>query len=215
MASDDRWDDERRSDEGAFSGDQPAPPKRGMSTTVKVLLILFGVGGVLALLCCGGAAYFFSQAVQTDPVAIRATLAEIADMDVPDQFKPTGGMRVNIGVSMKMAIFQGEGGGGSLIVMEMNAPGGASEEQMRQQMQQQNAGQNKNLQIGETDVREFEIKGQTSTFQFAKATDEQGNNYRQVSGTFPGKGGTALLVLQVPESAFDEEQVVKMIESIH
>ena len=215
MASDDRWDDAQRANEGAF-GDQPAAPKRGMSTTVKVLLIIFGVGGVLVLLCCGGAALFFYKnvALQTNPTDIRATLAEIADMDVPASFQPQQGMKMNMGFSMKMVMFQA-GQGGNLAIVEMAVPGGANEAQMRQQMQQQNFGQNQNITIGETETREFDIKGQKSAFQFAKATNQQGSQIRQVSGTFPGKGGTAMLVLQVPESSYKEDEVVKMIESIH
>lgn len=38
---------------------------------------------------------------------------------------------------------------------------------------------------------------------------------RQVSGMFPGRDGTAFLLLIVPEKDWNEEEVVKMIESIH
>jgi len=35
-----------------------------------------------------------------------------------------------------------------------------------------------------------------------------------VTGTFPGRGGPAMLLYQVPEDEWDEDQVVQMIESI-
>ena len=87
---------------------------------------------------------------------------------------------------------------------------------MRKQMRSQDFGE-KELIVNQDEIetRTFTIRGKEIEFQFAKAEDpETGTAYRQVSGVFPGKGGTAFLMLQIEEEGYDEDVIVKIIESI-
>jgi hypothetical protein len=91
-----------------YSSPDGLPPKRGMSTAVKVLLILGGIFGVLAALCCGGGFYVYNRiknSVTSDPAKVAAIQQEIMDIDIPDGLKPQGGMDIGLGpLKIKAAI---------------------------------------------------------------------------------------------------------------
>ena len=71
-----------------------------------------------------------------------------------------------------------------------------------------------NLRVTKTETREMTIRGKKVDVEFAEATDRQDVEMRQVSVTFPSADGTAILILQVPLDRYNEEQIVKMLESI-
>lgn len=211
MASDPQYDEQF----------QPEPPrKQGMSTGVKVLLILLCIGGVFALLCCGGVVYFaysFRNAMSEDPVVVKEVTKTIADIDIPPNFEPAVSMDINVfTVKMRFVVYQTKNKSGTLMLMEM-AVANASEEDMRQSMNERGQGQNmKKLQINKTETKTFKVRGKDVPFTFAEAVDKKTKTeYEQVSGKFPGKdNGVVMLVLQVPKKDYNEDQVIKMIKSI-
>lgn len=233
MSTDDNWPDysddasfdehnSRREPQDPWSDELYPPEKPGMSTGMKVLILLLCLGGGIMLLCCGGVVYFISQieVEQNNPAAAAATAAEIVSIEVPDQFRPSDSMKMELPfglMRMKLVAYKSTAGRGELGLIEMqiaNVPMQQQEGQFRQQLQQQGIN-SRQLIIKEQEPREFKIRGRAVTFLFAEAKDAQsGTAFRQVSGTFPGKGGTAFLLLQVEEDSYDEDAVVKMIESI-
>ena len=75
-SSRDPWDDER---------DRPQA-KQGMSTGLKVFLILVGIVGVCCVLCCGGILWFgYTMMPQElkDPAKVDAARDEIATIHLP------------------------------------------------------------------------------------------------------------------------------------
>lgn len=227
MSGDDWPDDSRDREEPDAWRDQPAggpppaPPKQGMSTAAKILIVLLCIGGGFFLLCCGGAIYLYSQMdfeFNEDPAIAAQRLAEITDIELPDNFEAEGSMSFDFFfMSMKMVVYKPTAGDGALLIAQINmdvegAPD--AEEEMRRSIRQQ--GHQKDLKVVRETVetREFEIRGETVEFEFAQAENEEGEKYRQVVGAFPAKEGTALLMLQVEEDQYNEEAVVNMIESI-
>lgn len=200
----------------------PEPKKAGMSTAMKVLLVLLVGGGLAVVLCCGGAFWFGSRAFQTTtvPAEVVAKSNEIADVAIPETFKPTMAMTFNLGVSMKMAVFARNNNpenGGALILMQMSGPGMDNEQQMKQQFQtsMQQQGQNQNITVEEQETRPFTIDGEEVEFEFIKGKNpENGAQVRQVQGVFSGRGGTAFLMIMENEEDWDEDQVVAIIESL-
>jgi hypothetical protein len=201
------------------AGDTAASPT-GKSSTVKVLLIVLAVLVIGALLCCGGIAIFgwFARPIQTtdNPAEVTAKTAEIADIELPDGFEPAMAIDMNLYVMrMQMAFYEATGGG---VLMIAQAQGeGANEAQMEQQlrqsMQQQNLGEQ--LTVKESETKSITVGDREVDFMFSTATNNEDNSeWRQVSGAFPGKNGTAFLILQQPASSFDEEEVTGMLESI-
>ena len=95
-----RFDDEERLSYAREELEQPAyEQKQGMSTGVKVLIILLCVGGGSFVLCCGGGIYWFSSNfnASVDPAAVEEVTAEIAEIEIPDGFQPMQSVSFNMG----------------------------------------------------------------------------------------------------------------------
>ncbi len=214
-------DEEYWEDEQQTYSDEPAPTrKKGMSTGVKVLLALGALGGVSVLACCGGTVWWASsQKPVEDPAEIRAMTDEIIGIEIPDQYQPMVGMDIDVFVvQMTMLMYQ-DGANGNLMICDVQAPSQGEadqelqEQQLRQQLSQQNVGAE--LTILNSEEREIDANGETLLFTFSEAEDQNGTAYRQVSGTIPSRtGGFGFLILQATEAGYDEEAVVKMLESI-
>ncbi len=193
------------------------PPKRGMSTGVKVLLILGGVFGVVAVLCCGVAIYLYNQfakSVTKDPAQVAAIQQKIVDINLPDGFKPQAGFDWSLGIKIQAAIYTR---GGSEMLMLMQMPSTASEEEMQKQMQDslEKQGKKQQVRVQSTEIREVNINGKEVSFQFTEGVQEGSDQpVRQVVGVFSGRDGTAMLMYMVPEDAWNEEEVMTMLKSI-
>jgi hypothetical protein len=213
---------------------QDAPPKKqGMSSTAKFVLILGSIAGVCLLACCGGVVFMgwkfqniAKDFMTMDPEVVRQRTEEIIHIDIPDDYAPTHAMKIDLmNVKMKQVAYQRKGSAGSmLMIMETTQPPmqGASPKQQREQMRQamrqqaQQQGQaNDEIDEQSSESREFTINGESVPFEFIKGTAAQGGvPTRQVVGIFPGREGTVMLMLMAPESEYNEEEIVKMIESI-
>jgi hypothetical protein len=216
-----------------------APPKKGMSSTSKVLIILGSIGGLCLLACCGGGVFLFYKAkdivsFSVDPVVVKKTADEIILIDVPSEFTPTTSMKFSMGMSMRMAMFAKAAAPGAqpqsmIMLMEMNQPGMAAQggragakqqrDQMLQAIRQQQAQQGGHI---ETEIdqkaaktRKFKINGEPVEFEFVQGTrPNNGGGVHQVAAVFQGKGGVVMLMMMIDEKDYDEEAVVTMIKSI-
>src|SRR5262249_9486532 len=66
-----------------------------------------------------------------------------------------------------------------------------------------------------SETRDFTINGESVPFEFIKGTAPNGGApTRQVGGLFPGRNGMVMVMVMVPESEYNEDAIVKMIESI-
>jgi len=223
-----------RQDEG-YDRDFGEPPRKpGMSTAMKVLLIILGVSGFFALLCCGGMLWFYSQvelAISEQPADAKAMLDQLVEIDLPAGFQPKGTMSADFLVmQFRIATYErvpAEEGDkeappqGALMIGEIDSRIGNNDLrqqqlQLDQALQQQGRdGPNRHLEIHTRKTRKFKIRGEESKFEFAEGEDKKtGEKFRQVSGDFPGKDGRAFLIFQVAEELWNEDEVVKMIESI-
>lgn len=191
-------------------------PRPGMSGTTKVLLILGGVGGLCLLVCCGVAGFIGWKAknsMSDDPVVITKLSQSIVEMDIPADFTPKQSMDM-FGV-MKMAIYTAPKHGMLMLIGfgKMFADP-QQQEQMKQQMKQQHGP--KDQKVLSTETKEVEIGGKKVPFEFAKTEDTGSHEkFEQVNGFFPGKEGPVVLMLLIPEDEYDEEEVLKMLQSIH
>jgi hypothetical protein len=204
------------------------PQKRGMSSTAKVLLVIGLSAAVCMLLCCGLIGFFgydtfkaIAKMTSKDPAVVKQRTQEVVHIDIPEEYKPvaTWGFPVRE-FSMKQFIYQhATDQNSALVIMEINQPSqpGQDPKQQREAMLQ---GINQNQQMGNLDMQEeshetrnFTINGEKVPFEFIKGK-AHGVAARKVVGVFPGKQGTVMLLLIVTESAYDEEKIVSMIESI-
>jgi hypothetical protein len=227
MSGQDSWQDDF---ESHSAGRPPGrPEQKGMSTGMKVLIGLLVAGGVCGVLCCGGMYFMAKQSFDVDesPEAAAAAATEIApDLKVPDTFEPKVRMKMKVPFTdygMTMAAFERQGGeaNGMMMLMHLNVPEADAndvERQFEQQMRQQQAGGNtgrRDIDVEEVTHRVYEIDGREVTFNFGKGDDGQGNQWRQVNGIFPsGKGGFTMLMVQVAESEWNEEEIQRMLASL-
>jgi len=231
MSTDDDWNDDSYEDEydeqdnyysRRESDPGPRKKKQGMSTGIKVLIVLLCVGGGFFVLCCGGIVLLgmrFGEGIEETPEGAVKITNQIAEIEIPEElFLPQMGMDFDMFFfQMKMSVYSSATAEGMLMLMEMNVSGSTPEEQepeMRKAMRRQNFGEME-LDVKKSESRTFTIRGREVGFQFIEGENpDTGVGFRQVSGVFPGKGGTAFLLIQVEEDGYDEEAIVKIIESI-
>jgi len=225
MANDDNWNQDQDYDRDSFDqqyDEQYQPPRQGMSTGVKVLIVLLVLFGGGMLLCCGAFAlmgYMFMPKVSTTPADVIAVRDEMVTIDLPDDLEPKQSLRMdNLMFAMKTAMFESRDGKSQLMIASMHVkiggPEANNELQVRNALEDQGESQ-RPLANSETKTQSVKIKGADHDFVFTKGEDAQtGRKMRQVSGTFPGREGTAFLMYQTEEDNYDEERVVKMLESI-
>ena len=65
------------------------------------------------------------------------------------------------------------------------------------------------------DVEKMTIRGKEVDVTTFEGTDDNGFVMRQVIATFPGKDGTAFLMIMGPAQTWDKEEIDQFIESIH
>lgn len=200
-----------------------APKQTGMSSTMKTVLIVSAIGGFIALLCCGGGLYMANQFefdVQEDPQLASEVTDEIAQMDIPERFEPAGTLRMDMFVmDMTMAIWEATGVDGQLVVAETDISFGNQEDvepELRDAMEQAGVDDDEEMRIVSTEVRDFDIRGESVAFQFAEAEERTTDaRYRRISGAFPATdGGAAFVWVEIEEDHYDEDSLVRMLESI-
>ncbi|MFN7806065.1 MAG: hypothetical protein ACK5TO_18770 [Planctomycetaceae bacterium] len=209
-----------------MSNEQPVfeeeiQPKKGMSTTAKVVMVMLGLGGVGLLLCCGGlfgAGVWLKrtaeQAQVTNPVEVRALAGQIASIKLPESFEPQQGLQLPV-VGMRMVTFYRPDRIGWTVVLMENSMGfdssdPAQRDQMIKQIQQQ---ENQEGNLTDTEDREIEVAGQKVSFQFGTKTI-RGVTVRQVLGFVPLKKGVVMVNITGPIDDFDEDEVVAILQSI-
>jgi hypothetical protein len=201
-------------------------PKRKMSTTAKVLIILGLVFGVLVVLCCGGVIwviYSVAHSFSDDPATTATVAAQITDIDVPDGLRPAGSMDMKlpiVGRIMAAAFYQDTTTHSGLILLQMKAEYRDSDEAeirrlFNQSLGQQNVPEEEEVLIQESSQKQVVIRGQPAAFTIAKGKGAKSGNARiQVTGLFPGKTGVAMLMINADAKQYPEETIIKTIESI-
>lgn len=214
--------------------DSPGPVKQGMSGGTKVLLGV-GIGcGVLALLCCGGLGIggFFvarnvQQAVRTEPDAVIETTKRIVAIEIPEPLKPEMAidqLSIPFVGTMNMATWTQQEGPeappkSALVLFELDNKTVTQEmlkAQFEMQMQQSGQHEMKEVSLESSEVIEQEIGGKAAQFTFGKGKQPHDNReVWQATGAFDGKGGVALLFMQLEAASFTEEQARAIIASMH
>jgi len=210
-----------------MSNDQPVfeeeiAPKKGMSTTAKVVLVMLGVGGVALLLCCGGlfgAGVWLQRTVQqaqvTNPEQVRELAGKIASIRLPESYVPQQGLQLPMLGMRMVTFFRSDRPGFTVFLMENNlaidSSDPAQRDQMIKQIQQQQGSQGANLT--DTEERDIEVAGQKVPFQFGNK-NFNGMTLRQVMGFVPLKKGVVLVVITAPVDEFDEEELLPILQSI-
>lgn len=188
---------------------------------LKWVLILGGLGLLSVLVCCGGGVWLMWGSLPKmvgTPAEVAAVSQEIMQIDIPPDYIGEAGMSAdNFIFAMRFATYRHKEGKGQLLIGSMQVKLGASKDQQAEfkNTTRERSDNEKKLTITNTEDREFTIRGKKVPFKFSEATEEgTDKKYRLVEGELEGAGTMAVFQLTLEEDAYDEEAVVKMIESI-
>lgn len=190
--------------------------------------IWIALGGALLFCLCAAAVTVFllarvgqkvKEGVKTDPKAAAEAAHAIADYELPPGYQEQ--------ISMNFFIY-------SMVLIDADAPGSVTstgkpiimlaqfqagtdqkqmEEQIRKSFQQQSGQSGTSMKVVET--KTMTIRGVEAEVIIYEGADEQGSMTRQLITTFPGKNGTAMLMVMGEPQNWDQEEIDTFIESIH
>lgn len=209
--------------------DSPETARPGMSSGAKVLLGL-GIGcGVLVLLCCGGGGitiyYFgrsFQNAMSEDPATIRKVTDGIVTIDVPKELEPKMSLDWTMPFVgrkvMTMAVYADKKEHSSIVLFQIDEELGNTEgmkAQFQQSLRESGHQQWNEVHLDESETFETEISGEEAEFTYGSGNDK--NSKRKVwqaTGSFAGKGGPAMLFMQLNAEDFDKDRVLEVLKSM-
>ena len=207
------------------------PPKKGMSSGMKTLLIVGIIFGLLILLCCGGVVgvgfymrSYVGDAMSQDPAVIVERTSQFVEMEIPPQLSPTMSLDMAIPFSdepLMVWVVYSDASTNSTLMMaslgQMMAQQNQDQtrQQLEQSMRQQGVAAGEGVDEWERSVKEIEVRGEPVEFNFGigKNTDT-GAQRIELSGMIEGKSGPVMLILSADAELIDEEAAVAMIESI-
>ena len=157
-----------------------------------------------------------ADSTQTDPAEAAKAAHEIVDSyELPAGYQER--MAMNIMFYSFVMIGPENSANGPIIMLAQFASGsGVSQEQMEQQLRQsfeQQAG-NRGMDMHLVEAKKMTIRGNESEVAIYEGTDQSGNTVRQLITSFPGKGGTAMLMIMGDTQDWDQTEVDNFINSI-
>lgn len=189
--------------------------------------IWIGLGAALLFCCCAVlAAYLvFRQAGQTlqegmktDPESAAQAAHKIADYDLPPGYQEQMSMDILFYSFVIIAPdTDTQPTTSPLIMLAQFSQTGMDREQMEQQLRQafeQQSGQ-RGADMQVVEVKNMVIRGEEVEVTIFEGTDTDGYVMRQLITSFPGKDGTAMLMIMGSPSAWDDNMIDDFIESIH
>jgi len=211
-----------------YDGPQTPPP--GMSSGAKVLLGL-GIGcGVLVLLCCGGViitTVFFGrslqQAASEDPATVRLVTESIVAIEVPAELEPKFSLDWTMPIvdrkMMTLAIYASGDERSALMLFQMSEDFGSPdvmEAQFKQSMREAGRGEFNEVEVDESEDFKSEINGREAEFKLGKGKrQDKGHEVWQAIGSFRGKGGVAMMFLQLDAEKFTKDDLLAILKSMH
>lgn len=194
--------------------------------TNKNKWIWIGLGAAV-LFCCGAvlvAGLVFWQAgqklqegVSADPAAAAEAAHKIADYDLPEGYQEQMAMEIMFYSFVIIGPQSSEGiSNGPIFMLAQFQAGMVNQEQMEEQLrrslEQQSSHPGLNMEL--VKVEEKTIRGKETQVAIYEGTDTNGIVLRQVITSFPGKDGTAMLMIMGPAELWDQDMIDAFIESI-
>jgi len=190
--------------------------------------IWIGLGAALLFCLCavGVAAFLFMHVGQqvmkgtkTDPVEASKAAHAIADYELPEGYQERVAMNFLV-YSMVMIGPDSSNSTSSAaqpIIMLAQFKAIGNQQQMEQQIRQsfeQQAGR-RGLTMKVVDVKKMTIRGEDVEVTTYEGTDNNGFTMRQLITAFPGKDGTAMLMIMGAAQNWNKAEMSKFVESIH
>lgn len=207
----------------------PQPKK---SSGTKILLILLGVAGVAALVCCGVAGTFIYKSVPTIsqvPSEVAANSKKILNTEMDDElWEPKFSMEMSIPwvMEMQMATFTSKKDAGGFVLTRMtlkvkdkNQSQEDIDRQLEQQLSQSGGGQQGQplppLTVSKSEEIETTILGQETTLMLSTGTrpGDKDTEWKELKGHVRDGEDIIVLKLQLKSENFDLDATKSMLES--
>lgn len=190
--------------------------------------IWLGLGAAaLFCLCAVGAAILvlmrmgqqFREGMKTDAEGASAAAHAIAEYELPEGYEEKVAMDF---FAYTMVVMGPEGSGSfsssakpMILLAQFHIATNRvqMEEQMRQSLEQQSGRRGLTMQVVE--VKKMTIRGEEVDVTTFEGADQDGFVLRQLVTTFPGKDGTAMLMISGLTQTWDKEEIDQFLESIH
>lgn len=196
----------------------------GNTNNNRRIWIGLGAAALFCLCAVVVAGYLFLQmgrqlqaGLKTDPEGASGAARAIADYELPPGYQEQ--MAMNLLVYSFVMIGPDSPGTttGPLIMLAQFNQLGTSQEQMEQQIrqsfEQQSGRRGINMQV--VKVEQITIRGQEVEVFTYEGTDENGVIIRQLITSFPGKDGTAMLMIMGSAESWDKDVIDDFVKSIH
>jgi hypothetical protein len=208
----------------------PPPPRPGLGCGTKLLILLGALFLLLILVCCGGgfiAVSYIKHLATSEPAAVKAATDEITSIDVPPVLEPAGALDLRVPLSGKLVmvfaaysdkadpknylmlaaagkVLDPQTQGRIRQVFEESLGRDDASEEGREQLVERKESQKKRV-----------IRGQEAVFTITKGIGAESRKPRlEVQGTFQGRSGTAMLLLEADTQRLPEQKVLDMLDSI-
>jgi len=190
--------------------------------------IWIGLGAAtLFCLCAVGVAVLvfmrvgqqFREGMKTDPEGASKAAHAIAEYELPEGYEEKIAMdffaytMVMMGPRSATTSFSAARPVIMLAQFQVAMNQQQMQEQMRRAFEQQSG--RRGLKMEVVEVKKMTIRGKEVDVTTLEGTDDNGFVMRQLLTTFPGKDGTALLMIMGPAQTWDKEEIDQFIESIH
>jgi len=211
--------------------DPSHPSQPGMSSGTKVLLILAAVALVSIALCAGVAilggflvAGYIDKAGSNDPRVIRQRSAEIAEIDLPEEFHPSFSLDMKIPFTgqrmMSMVFYSDEQTTSTLVLAALGKMFSDQDQQeikdqIQESLREEGLGRTEATGTRKVEEKQITVRGQPETFTFITTKDpETGKTRLEVTGVFPNKDGQAMFLFDGDAEKYPQEKITALIESI-
>jgi hypothetical protein len=188
--------------------------------------IWIGLGAAVLFCCCAVlvAGYLFTQigkrvqeGVKTDPESSSKMAHAIVDYELPSGYKEQMAMNVFAYTFVMIGPeAQGTVSGPVIMLAQFNQAGldqKQMEQQIRRSFEQQSGQRGMNMKVVE--VKKMTIRGEEVEVATYEGTDDNGNAVRELISSFPGKEGTAMLIIMGSAKSWDPDIIDAFIKSIH
>jgi hypothetical protein len=161
----------------------------------------------------------FREGMKTDPQGASEAAHAIADYELPEGYQEQVAMDF-LAYSMVMigpeTTSSPDSAAKPMILLaqfQIATNREQMEEQMRRSFEQQSG--RPGLTMKMVEVKKMTIRGEEVEVTTLEGADESGFVMRQLVTTFPGKDGTAMLMIMGSAQTWDREEIDQFIESIH
>jgi len=196
--------------------------------TKKTNWLWIGLGAAaLFCLCAVAVAVFLfyrvgkqvADSTKIDPEAAAKAAHEIVDSyELPAGYQEQMAMNIMLYSFVMIAPEKAGTGDGRPFIMlaQFETGSGVSQDQMEQQLRQsleQQAG-SRGTDLHLVEVKKMTIRGDETDVAIYEGTDQSGDAVRELLTTFPGKGGTAMLMIMGDANQWDQTAIDNFIKSI-